>query len=109
MKPSSRPSFDPDAPAQPGSGIFGLMDRPDSAGVLLIPVPFDATMSYGGGAAKAPAAILAASRQVDLLDADFGPAYEVRVAMLPIPARISRLSVQARKAAAPVIARGGAR
>ncbi|RYZ35169.1 MAG: arginase, partial [Myxococcaceae bacterium] len=40
--------FDPAAAAQPGSGIFGLPHSPDEAHVVVIPVPFEATTSYGG-------------------------------------------------------------
>jgi len=42
-------SFDPSAAAPPGSGIFGLPHTPEEAYVVLIPVPFEATTSYGGG------------------------------------------------------------
>ena len=53
--------LDPDGPAAPDSGIFGLDDRPEDAGVVLVPVPYDATTSYGAGAAAGPEAILKAS------------------------------------------------
>ena len=70
--PAAPVKFDPDAAAQPGSGIFGLPTDPERARVHLIPVPFEATTSYGGGTARGPAAILEASRQVDLFDLDCG-------------------------------------
>ena len=63
------PSFDPDAP---GDGIFGLPCTRDAAGVILIPVPFDATTSYRVGTARGPDAIRAASAQVDLYDHTLG-------------------------------------
>jgi agmatinase len=62
-------SFDPDAAALPGSGIYGLDGDPAGALVQLLGVPFDATTSYRKGAAQGAAAILAASHQVDLFDA----------------------------------------
>ena len=40
----------------------------DAAGVAILPVPFEATVSYGGGTAGGPAAILRASTQVELYD-----------------------------------------
>jgi agmatinase len=40
----------------------------DSAGVVVLPVPYEATVSYGGGTAHGPAAILRASTQVELYD-----------------------------------------
>ncbi len=38
------------------------------AGVAVLPVPYEATVSYGGGAARGPEAILKASAQVELFD-----------------------------------------
>ena len=63
-------AFDPSAAAQPGSGVFGLPHSEAEAGVVLVPVPFEATTSYGGGTSGGPEAILAASRQVDLFDVE---------------------------------------
>ena len=38
------------------------------ASVLVLPLPFEATVSYGGGAAAGPAATIAGSQQVELYD-----------------------------------------
>jgi agmatinase len=99
--------FDPSAAAQPGSGVFGLPHSADEAGVVLVPVPFEATTSYGGGTARGPEAILEASRQVDLFDVETGRPYQAGIHMLPIPDDIARLDREARRAAAPVIEAGG--
>ena len=109
MSTRKRPAipFDPDAAALPGSGIFGLPSTPEESAVIVLPVPFDATTSYGGGAANAPEAILAASHQVDLFDLQTGKPYEAGIAMLPIPPHIKKLNTRARKLARPVIAAGG--
>jgi len=101
-------SFDPDAAAQPGTGIFGLPFKRNESGIILIPVPFDATTSYGGGTSVGPAAIFEASAQVDLLDHQFGRTFERGIFMEPIPSTIASSSKAARKLAAPIIARGGA-
>lgn len=42
-----------------------------NAGVLILPIPFEATVSYGRGAAGGPAAIIRASQQVELYDREF--------------------------------------
>ncbi|MCB9556802.1 MAG: agmatinase [Deltaproteobacteria bacterium] len=42
------------------------------ARVVLLPVPYDATVSYGGGAKHGPAAIIAASQQIELWDVELG-------------------------------------
>lgn len=78
-------TFDPNAAASPDSGIFGLNDTPERARVVLVPVPFEATTSYGGGTSEGPAAILRASRQVDLFDIETGKPYEAGICMLPEP------------------------
>ena len=43
----------------------------DRAGVLVLPLPFEATVSYGGGTVDGPAAIISASQQVELYDREF--------------------------------------
>ena len=44
---------------------YGAFDR---AGVLILPVPLEVTVSWGRGTAAGPRAIIAASRQVELYD-----------------------------------------
>lgn len=44
----------------------------EAAGVAVLPVPYEATVSYGGGTARGPAAILGASTQVELFDEQLG-------------------------------------
>jgi agmatinase len=99
--------FDPNAAAQ-GHGIYGLPFTPEESSVVLIPVPWEATVSYGAGTADGPQAILEASRQVDLLDRDTGRPYEAGIAMLPIPGEVRAWSDTARALAQPVIAAAGA-
>jgi agmatinase len=101
-------AFDPNAPSQPGAGIYGLSDDPESARVVLVPVPWDATTSYRSGTSKGPSAILRASQQVDLLDAETGKPYLAGIAMLPENARFAKLNEEARAEAESVIAAGGA-
>ena len=99
-------AFDPSGPAL-HAGVFGLPMRPDEARVVLVPVPWEATVSYGTGTADGPAAILRASRQVDLLDRETGRPYRDGIAMLPIPGDVRGWSDEARAKALPVIEAGG--
>jgi agmatinase len=101
-------AFDPDAAAGQDSGIYGLPFTPEEAGVVIIPVPFEATTSYGGGTAGGPAAVLQASRQVDLYDHETGRPYEKGIAMLPVDPEIEEWNRKAKELAAPIIAAGGA-
>lgn len=99
-------AFDPSGPAM-HDGIFGLPATPEEARVVLVPVPWEATVSYGSGTAEGPAAILKASRQVDLLDRETGRPYRDGIAMLPIPQDVRAWSDEARTKALPVIEAGG--
>ena len=99
--------FDPDAAAGADSGIYGLPFRPEDSRVVVVPVPFEATTSYGGGASQGPAAVLEASKQVDLFDQETGRPYAAGIAMLDIPKNVLRWNHEAKKIAASVIAKGG--
>ncbi len=101
-------NFDPDAPAAPGDGVFGLPHSREQARVVLLPVPFDATVSYGHGCAKGPGAIREASAQVDLLDHLFGKPWEAGIFMEEESVEVRDISVRARELAVPIVERGGA-
>src|SRR5262245_55420949 len=107
MSDSNKPSFDPGAAAGADSGIFGLPHSEQDARVVVVPVPFAATTSYGGGAENGPRAVFDASKQVDLFDMDTGRAYEPGIAMLPIPEVIAAWNREARAEAEKVIEVGG--
>jgi agmatinase len=89
--------FDPDAAAAAGSGIYGLPFTPEQARVVVIPVPYEATTSYGGGTSRGPAAVLEASKQVDLFDHETGDPYKRGIAMLDIPRKIAGWNAKAKK------------
>jgi agmatinase len=76
--------FDPNAAALKNSGIFGLPYTLEDAKLVLLPVPWEATTSYGGGTSLGPKAILAASKQIDLFDLELGNFYELGIAMANI-------------------------
>lgn len=99
--------FDPDAAAGDASGIYGLPFTPEESRVVIVPVPFEATTSYGGGTSGGPSAVLEASRQVDLYDHETGRPYAAGIAMLDVPKKIVRWNRDARAIAQIVIAEGG--
>lgn len=54
------------------------------AGVVILPVPYESTTSWGGGTANGPRAILEASRYIELYDQELDrEPYDVGVATLP--------------------------
>jgi agmatinase len=60
-----------DLPFAPAENFLGLPDEHsgfDDAGVLILPVPYEATVSYMGGTRFGPRALLHASRYVELYD-----------------------------------------
>jgi len=62
----------PDVNGLPPFGGDEAASTFDDAGVAVLPVPYEATVSYGGGTAKGPEAILRASAQVELYDEQLG-------------------------------------
>ena len=71
-------------------------NRPSDAKAVVIPFGLEATVSYGSGTAKGPAAILAASHQLELYDEELGrEAYlDYGIAAIRPPAWPARLSVE---------------
>ena len=105
-EPPEPAGFDPDAPAMPGSGLYGLPHGPEAA-IHVIEVPFDATTSYRRGTAYGPAAVAAASHQVDLHDRLFGDIWREGLFLVADDGRIADWNDEARRLADPIIARGG--
>lgn len=60
---------------QPPWNFLGLPEElasPQRARAWVLPIPYESTTSYGAGTRNGPAAILAASRQVEMYDYEFG-------------------------------------
>lgn len=77
-------TFDPNAIAVDNGNIFGLPCSVEEAELVIIPVPWDATASYGKGAASGPEIIRDASLQLDFFHPNKEAAWETKVVMLPI-------------------------
>jgi agmatinase len=107
MTSTSHPPFDPDAAATEASGIYGLLGSAEEARVIVVPVPYEATTSYGGGTSNGPQAVFEASKQVDLYDEETGHPYAAGIAMLEIPENVVAWNREAKEAAAAVIRAGG--
>lgn len=65
--------------------LFGLPYSTDDAKVVVIPVPWDVTVSYGAGTSDGPEAVLEASSQLDYEQPDLSEAWKLGVAMADIP------------------------
>jgi agmatinase len=54
--------YDPNGVGSKTAGIFGLPIAPEDAAIVIIPVPWEVTVSYGAGTARGPQAVLDAVR-----------------------------------------------
>lgn len=76
-------NFDPNGVGALGS-LFGLPYTVEEARVVVIPVPWEVTVSYTAGTARGPQAVLDASPQLDLFQYDIPAAWKMGLAMLPV-------------------------
>ncbi|MGE4169744.1 MAG: agmatinase family protein [Candidatus Margulisiibacteriota bacterium] len=79
-------NFDPNSVGQADNGLFGLPFTPEEAQMVVIPVPWEVTTSYGGGTANGPEVVAEASLQVDLYHPDFPTAWQSGIAWIDPPA-----------------------
>lgn len=91
--------FDPNGPACRNANIFGLPFSEQEAEVILLPVPWEVTVSYGAGTSRAPEHIFRASQQIDLYDRDNPGGWEKGFFMLPLDKDILKRSDYLRKEA----------
>lgn len=77
-------SFDPNGVGVANGNIFGFPVSEGEADLVIIPVPWDATASYGKGTSDGPKAILDASTQLDFYHPQLPEAWNTRVFMSPI-------------------------
>lgn len=100
-------TFDPNAAATKDSGIFGLPFTEEQAKIVLLPIPWEVTTSYGGGTSQGPQAILQASKQVDLYDIDLGNFFADGIYMLDESKDIQQWNDTAKKIAQLIIDAAG--
>lgn len=89
-------AFDPNSFAADESNIFGLPFTEDESDVVLLPVPWEVTVSYGTGTAEGPAAIFEASKQVDLFYPEFPDGWKQGFFMAETPKKLHKLSSKLR-------------
>jgi agmatinase len=91
MAGPAKTQFDPNGPGIPGN-IYGLPFSKDDADIVLLPVPWEATVSYHQGSSQGPHAILEASSQIDVFSKQFNDVWKCGICMLPIPYDIQQES-----------------
>ena len=102
-KASKIRSFDPNSPGDPNAQVYGLPFTCEEADIVLVPVPWEVTTSYGGGTSRGPEAIREASLQVDLFHPEFPKLWKRGIAMDEMPKALRQQSDALKKLAALVI------
>ncbi len=92
-------NFNPDSAGNPNYNIFGLPFTEETARLVILPVPWEVTVSYGAGTARAAAHIFNASMQVDLFDFNAPDGWKQGFYMLPIDKKIQMKSDYLRREA----------
>jgi agmatinase len=78
-------TFNPNDIGQPNGRYFALPYALEEAAIALISVPWDVTTSFRPGTSAAPQALIEASAQVDLFDADVPEAWTIKIGTAPFP------------------------
>jgi len=69
-------NFDPNGAGNPNNNIFGLPLSEDDARLVILPIPWEVTVSFGSGTARSAEQIMRASLQVDLFDPEFPESWQ---------------------------------
>jgi agmatinase len=91
--------FDPNAAGNPKNNIFGLPFGEKDAKLVLLPVPWEVTVSYKAGTARAPEHLFKASLQIDLHDGTYPDSWRQGYFMRPPEKKILLKSDYLRKEA----------
>ena len=92
-------NFDPNSIGLKSNNIFGLPFTEQESQLVLLPVPWEVTVSYRPGAARGPEKIFNAAMQVDLYDPDVMDGWKKGFYMLPIDRNIRSKSDYLRQCA----------
>lgn len=91
--------FDSNSVGNPNNNIFGLPFGEEDARLVILPVPWEVTVSYNAGTARAPDHIFKASLQVDLFDPDIKDGWKQGYYMRPSDKKVLMKSDYLRKEA----------
>lgn len=104
MENSSRNNeFNPSGVGLKNGNFIGLPFSEETARLILLPVPWDVTVSFVAGTAHAPETVRNASVQLDLFDADIKDAWKLGIFMRPKNTRLLNMRNELREQAARYI------
>jgi len=95
--------FNPNAAASGNTGLFGLPFNAEQSEIIIIPVPWEVTVSYGSGTGEGPEAIEEASAQIDLYHHDYPELWKKGIFMDECPEEIVTMGIQSKKDAQKLI------
>ncbi len=96
-------AFDPNSVGLKSNNIFGLPFSQEESDLVLLPIPWEVTVSYRNGTSRGPENIYDASMQVDLYDPDVTDGWKKGFFMLPLDKNIRRKSDYLRQCAELII------
>jgi agmatinase len=91
--------FDPNVAGNPNNNIFGLPFTEDDARLVILPVPWEVSVSYGAGTARAADHVCKASLQIDLFDPDVPNGWRQGFYLRPVDKKLLMKSDYLRKEA----------
>lgn len=91
--------FNPNAPGNPNNNIFGLPFTEEEAKVVILPVPWEVTVSSGAGTSRSSEQIMKAALQVDLFDLNVPDGWKAGFFMREVNRKILMKSDYLRKEA----------
>lgn len=92
-------NFDHNSVGNPDNNIFGLPFSEEEARLVILPIPWEVTVSYNAGTARAPEHIFNSSLQVDLFDPDVKDGWKQGFYMRPYDKKVLMKSDYLRKEA----------
>ena len=81
-------TFDHNDVGNPNNNIFGLPFTEEEARLVILPVPWEVTVSYSAGTARSAEHIFKASIQVDLFDPEVKDGWKQGFFMRPVNKKI---------------------
>lgn len=91
--------FNPNTVGNPNNNIFGLPSNEAESLLVVLPVPWEVTVSYGAGTSRAPEHVFKASIQVDLFNKDVHDGWKTGFFMREIDKKLLLKSDYLRKEA----------
>lgn len=96
-------AFNPNAAATDEAGLFGLPFSDEQSDIIIIPVPWEVTVSFGSGTSEGPSAIGEASMQIDLYHHDYPQLWKRGIFMDTCPDELISMGKKAKDHANDII------